>query len=134
MTVHVFTDGGARGNPGPGAAGAVIYQGSKCRARLKRYLGHTTNNRAEYTAILMALEEAKKLGADRVEMCMDSELAVRQLNGQYRVKNFELAKIFLQIHNIKLQFKKVTFQHVPRAMNHEADAMVNEAIDENVLK
>lgn len=126
----IHTDGGSRGNPGPAALG--VYVTDERGAVLKkhsRYLGEQTNNYAEYMAIIDALTHAKDLGADEVEMRMDSELAVRQLNGVYKVKNQALGVLFMQVHNLRLGFRKVTFTHVRREKNKEADRLVNEAID-----
>jgi ribonuclease HI len=94
-----------------------------------RYLGVMTNNQAEYLAIIDALEHAKTLGADEVRMFMDSELAVRQIKGEYKVKNPELGKLFMRVHNLKIGFKKVSFAHVRREMNKDADRLANEAMD-----
>ena len=137
--VRTYTDGGARGNPGPAGAGAVVLaldadgKDGKVLAEVSKYLGETTNNQAEYTAIVLALQKARELGAEEVEMVMDSELAVRQLNGIYRVKNAELAKRFLEIVELKRHFKHVTFRHVRREFNKHADALVNQAIDSAIL-
>lgn len=131
--IIAYTDGGARGNPGPAACGAYLTDESG--AVLKehgRYLGEQTNNYAEYMGIIDALTHAKELGADEVDMYMDSELAVKQLNGEYRVKNPALAQLFMQVHNLKLGFSKVRFTHVRREKNKEADRLVNEAIDRHV--
>ena len=132
--VIAYTDGGARGNPGPAALGVVIkYSGSK--KEYGEYIGETTNNVAEYSAIVFALKkikqlfgkgEAKKL---EVEIRADSELAVRQLSGVYKIENGELQKLFMEIWNLKLDFKHVMFTHVPRAQNVGADQMVNLALD-----
>lgn len=131
MDVHIFTDGGARGNPGPAASGAVIKSpDGKTLAEVAKYLGHTTNNQAEYTAIIIGLERAKKMGANRVTLFMDSELATKQLKGEYRVKDPEIAKRFLEVKNLLHQFDRVTFTHVRREKNKEADALVNKCIDE----
>ncbi len=130
-----YTDGGARGNPGPAALGVVIKTpAGETLAAFGEYLGKQTNNYAEYMAILAALRHAKELGAETVEMRMDSELAVKQLKGEYRVKNPGLAVIYLRIHNELIQFKKVTFHHVRREQNTEADAKVNEALDRHLKK
>lgn len=132
--VRIYTDGGSRGNPGPSGLGAAIHimrdgvEGETI-ASIAEYLGKTTNNQAEYMAIIRGLEEAKNLGAEVVEMVMDSELAVKQLNGEYRVRNPELAKRYLEVHDLRQQFKKVTFRHVRREKNTEADTLVNIAID-----
>src|SRR5688572_30026342 len=114
----IHTDGGSRGNPGPSALG--VYITDENGAVLKehgRFLGRQTNNYAEYMAIIDALRHAKEFGADEVDMFMDSELAVKQLNGEYRVKNPGLAPLFLEVHNLKLGFKKVRFVHVRREQN-----------------
>ncbi len=128
-----YTDGGARGNPGPAALGVVIKTpAGETLEAFGEYLGEQTNNYAEYMAILTALRHARALGVETVEMRMDSELAVKQLKGEYRVKNPGLAAIYLRIHNEIIQLKKVTFHHVRREYNKEADAKVNEALDRHV--
>lgn len=129
--VTFYTDGGARGNPGPAGSGAY----SPELGEFKRYLGVATNNQAEYTAIIMALEQAAAYQANHpklqeVNMFMDSELAVRQLKREYKVKNPELQKLFVKVWNLTTKFKKVTFTHVRREFNKDADRLVNEAIDE----
>ncbi len=129
-----YTDGGARGNPGPAALGVVIKDGAEIVEAYGRYIGATTNNIAEYSAVLSALERCKELGADEVEMRMDSELVVKQMNGEYRVKNPGLAQIYLKIHNVKTGFKKVTFHHVRREQNAAADEQVNLAIDRHFAR
>jgi ribonuclease HI len=136
--VRIYADGGARGNPGPAAGAAVLFAikengdtGERV-AEAARYYPHATNNVAEYTGIVVGLEKAKEMGFEEVEYRLDSELAVKQLNGIYRVKNAELAKFFLQIHNLKTHFKKITFTHVRREYNKEADALVNQTIDANL--
>ncbi|HTM68437.1 MAG TPA: ribonuclease HI family protein [Candidatus Binatia bacterium] len=133
MKLIIHTDGGARGNPGPSGLGVYITgaDGEVLKAH-SRYLGHQTNNYAEYMAIIDALTHAKELGADEVDMRMDSELAVKQLNGEYRVRNAALGLLFVQVHNLKLGFRKVTFTHVRREMNKQADKLVNEAIDRHL--
>lgn len=126
----IHTDGGSRGNPGPSALG--VYITDENGAVLKehgRFLGTQTNNYAEYMAIIDALRHAKEFGADEVDMYMDSELAVKQLNGEYRVKNPGLAPLFLEVHNLKLGFRKVRFAHVRRERNKDADRLVNQTLD-----
>jgi len=126
----IYTDGGARNNPGPAGIGCVLYDESKKIIKeISEYIGETTNNQAEYKACLRAMEEAKKLGAEELAFFLDSELVVKQLNREYKVKNKELAPLFMKIYNLSQQFKKVTFFHVRREFNKEADALVNEAID-----
>ncbi|NQU84047.1 MAG: ribonuclease HI family protein [Parcubacteria group bacterium] len=123
----IFTDGGARGNPGPAGIGVFI----KDVGEYKEYIGETTNNQAEYKAVILALEKAKDLGADELDFYLDSELVVKQLKREYKVKNIGLAPLFLKVWNLSMGFKKVTFTHVRREKNKEADRLVNEAIDEH---
>jgi ribonuclease HI len=130
MKVTINTDGGSRGNPGPAALGVVIFaeDGSVLKA-FGEYLGETTNNIAEYTALQRALEEAKKLGAEEVGIKMDSELVVRQMNGIYKIKHPNLIPIAQKIKTLQGEFKKVTFTHVRREYNSLADAEVNKVLD-----
>lgn len=131
MRVRIYTDGGSRGNPGPAASAAVIQsEDGQPLATITKYLGTTTNNQAEYTAIILGLQKAQKLGAREVEVLLDSELAERQLNGQYKVKNPEIAKRFLEVKNLCQSFSQVKFRHVRRENNQEADALVNKCLDE----
>ena len=126
----IYTDGGARGNPGPAAIGAVV--GNK---KYGEYIGETTNNVAEYKALAFALKKAKALLGKKkaketeVECYMDSELLTKQLTGQYKIEDEGLQPLWLEIWNLKLDFKKVDFHHIPREKNKEADKMVNEALD-----
>ena len=125
-----FTDGGARGNPGPAAIGVVIKSGTGETVKsYGRYIGETTNNQAEYQALVSALEEVHKLGAEVVHCNLDSELLVKQMNREYRVKDAGLQTHFIKAWNIAVGFKKVTFTHIPRERNTEADAEVNRALD-----
>jgi len=129
--LKIFTDGGSRGNPGPAASGAVLYaEDGEVVATASKYLGKDTNNQAEYTAIIIGLEKAKSLGAETIELCMDSELAVKQLKGEYKVKNPEIAKRFLEVKNLIVQFDHVKIKHVRRELNKAADALVNKVLDE----
>lgn len=130
MKLISFSDGGARGNPGPAGIGAVLYnEKNEIIEELSRYLGETTNNQAEYRALIMALEKAQVLGATEMECYLDSELVVKQLNREYKVKNQDLAPLFLKVHNISLAFKKISFHHVPREKNSVADGLANRAMD-----
>ena len=135
MDVRIYTDGGSRGNPGSAASGAVIKELKSGKegaviATASKFLGNDTNNQAEYTAIIIGLEKAHKLGAKRVEMYMDSQLAERQLNGKYKVKDARIAKRFLEVKNLLHHFDRVTFTHIRREKNKEADAIVNNILDE----
>ncbi len=131
--IKIFSDGGARGNPGPAAAAAVLmnHEG-EIIAEVSEYMPHATNNQAEYTALVIGLEKAKELKAEEIDMFMDTELAVKQLKGEYKVKNAELAKLFVKVWNLSQGFNKVTYNHVRREYNKEADALVNNTIDANL--
>ena len=130
VTVHI--DGGARGNPGPAGAGveidgaadgAVLYEGGQ-------FLGKATNNVAEYSALIAGLRAAKKLHAERVEVVSDSQLLVRQMNGQYRVKNDGLRPLYEEARELQGGFAECIFRHVRREENEPADRLVNMAIDQ----
>ena len=126
----IYTDGGSRGNPGPAGAGAIIYdENRKVIAEISEFLGITTNNQAEYRAILAGIKKAVALQASEVEFYLDSELAVKQLNREYKVKNKDLAPLVLAVYNLTLSFTKISFTHIPRERNSEADRLANEAMD-----
>jgi len=132
----IYTDGGARGNPGPAGAGVVIYdENKKIITREKKYLGdNKTNNQAEYSAVILALEKAKELKAGEIEMYLDSELVVKQLSQKYKIKDKNLGSLFVKIWNLSQNFKKIDYHHIPREENREADRLVNKAIDEHQEK
>jgi len=126
----IYTDGGARGNPGPAGIGVAIYnQKKELLAEHSDFLGIATNNQAEYQAVILALKRAKDLEAEEINFFLDSELVVKQLRGEYKVKNQELASLYLEIHNLSTNFKKITYTHVRRELNKEADRLANEAMD-----
>lgn len=128
--IKLFTDGGSRGNPGPSASSYVIMDMSGVVIKKSGiYQGITTNNQAEYQAVKIGLEEAKKIGALEIEVYMDSLLVVNQMKGIFKVKNRDLWPIHEAIKEIIKSFKKVTFTHVPRELNKLADAEVNEILD-----
>lgn len=128
----IFTDGGARGNPGPAALGVVVYdeKGTLIK-KIGRFLGEKTNNEAEYEAVIAALEEAGEMGAKRVEINLDSELVGRQLSSIYKVKNGRMQALALKVRNLETAFKKVVYKTIPRGQNALADELVNEAIDKS---
>ncbi|MEK9130434.1 MAG: ribonuclease HI family protein [Patescibacteria group bacterium] len=128
MQCKIFTDGGARGNPGPGGIGVVIKYDNKV-LEFSEYIGHSTNNQAEYLAVILALKEAKKIDVKEIDFYLDSELVVNQLNRKYKVKNQELSILFIKVWNLSLEFKKITFTHIPREQNKEADRLANLAMD-----
>lgn len=128
--VTIYTDGGARGNPGPAGIGIVIVDESNAkRYGYGDYIGETTNNQAEYRALLFALEKSLEQGADEASCYLDSELVVKQMRREYRVKEPGLAQLFLKVWNLATQFKRISYHHIPRARNKDADALVNKAID-----
>ncbi len=129
----IYTDGGARNNPGPAGIGVVIMdENREVATQISEYIGEATNNQAEYKAVIAAMRRAKELKASELEFYLDSELIVKQLNREYRVKDKDLAPLFLQIHNLSLSFKKIIFRHIPREENEEADRLVNLAIDRKI--
>lgn len=127
---QLFTDGGARGNPGPagigfvlkGGAGTVVEEG-------KKFIGPSTNNAAEYLALILGLTASRQRQIERLVCYSDSELMVRQLNGQYRVKDPVLKKYFLEVKMLIEDFEEIVFVSIPRTRNKIADRLVNEAID-----
>lgn len=129
--IRIYADGGSRGNPGPAASGFVITNDGKVLEEGGKYLGHTTNNQAEYQAVVLALEAAAKYGPAEIEFHLDSELVVKQLNGVYKQKNQDLRPHFEAIKQLVKEFKKVTFTHVRREYNQLADAQVNIILDKN---
>lgn len=125
------TDGGARGNPGPSAAGIVLHD-DKGNVLLKqgKYLGIGTNNEAEYQAIIFGLKTAYETNPNGSLICiLDSELVVNQLRGAYKVKNQRLALLYKEAKELEVKFKKVEYKHVLRTKNKEADAIVNNVLD-----
>lgn len=129
---RVFSDGGARGNPGPAAIGVLVCDAAGESLREHREtIGEATNNMAEYRAVLKGLELACELGFEEIEYFVDSELVARQLSGQYRIKTPHLKDLFLKVKEKERHFKKVTYQQVPRTHEkiREADRLVNQALD-----
>lgn len=130
-TLHLFTDGGSRGNPGQAAIGVVIADPSS-GAVLKEYsepIGIETNNIAEYKALIRGLELVSELNPNSVICHLDSELVVKQIGGQYRVKMPHLLPLLERVHSLKDTLRDVSFVHVPRSRNAQADALVNKALD-----
>jgi ribonuclease HI len=129
--IKIFTDGGARGNPGPAGIGVAIFDDKdQIIVTYKKYIGTATNNQAEYQALILGLEKAKALKAEEIECCLDSELVVKQMRREYKVKNQDLATLFVKAWNLLPNFSKTKFTHVRREKNTVADGLVNEAIDE----
>lgn len=126
----IYTDGGARGNPGPAAIGAMVGDREYGEA-----IGRATNNIAEYRAVIFALKKAKQiLGKEKaaeteVEVRSDSELLVNQLNGKYKIKEEDFFPLFIEIWNLRQDFAGAVFRHIPREQNKIADKLVNQALD-----
>jgi phosphoribosylglycinamide formyltransferase-1 len=130
MKVIIHTDGGSRGNPGPAAAGFVLGDVDGRRLLAKAFfLGETTNNVAEYTALIKALEAALKLGARHATVHTDSELMVRQLSGAYKVRSEAIRPLFERVNDLRSQFESCLVRHVMREKNEDADRIVNQAMD-----
>lgn len=125
----IYSDGASRNNPGEAGAGIHILQDNKPAEKICRYLGRTTNNIAEYSAAIIGLERALELGARRVKLMADSELLVKQLNGQYKVKNEGLRPLYIKARELIAKIGAVEVQYISREMNKEADALANKAID-----
>ncbi len=129
--VIIYSDGGSRGNPGPSASGFVIKSADdRLLVEGGKYLGITTNNQAEYQAVRIALEKAIEIGAQHVQFRLDSQLVVNQLNGIYQIRNRDLWPIHSAIKDLVHRFKDITFTHVRREFNKEADAMVNKILNQ----
>lgn len=129
----IYSDGGARGNPGPSAIGVLICNAAgEALQEHMEVIGEATNNIAEYTAVIVALELAKKLGGREIDYYVDSELVARQISGQYKIKAPHIRSLYNQVMASGKFFSKITFTHVPRT--HEklryVDRLVNQALDE----
>jgi len=125
----IYTDGASSGNPGQASIGAVVQDGQgKAVTRISRRIGHATNNQAEYRAIIAALEEAARLGAEEVEIRSDSELVVKQLNGRYRVKKATLRPLYQKVVQLIGPLEAFTITHILRTQNREADRLAHRAL------
>ncbi len=133
--IKIFTDGAARGNPGPSAIGAVVEAGGAKRT-YREFIGYATNNEAEYKALIFALQKVKLVHGKsksknlNIECYLDSELNVKQLNRKYKVLEENIQKLFLLLWNLNIDFKEVKYFHIPRSKNAEADRLANLALDE----
>jgi len=133
----IFTDGGARGNPGPAACGVVIKnEKEEIILETSRYIGNATNNQAEYEALILALQKAVEIfdkaenSVKNIECNLDSELVVKQLNREYKIKNEGLKPLFIKVSNLIPAFDSVKFIHIPREKNKMADKLVNKELDD----
>ena len=131
MEATLFADGGSRGNPGPAASAAVLLGSEgELLEEISAYLGTATNNVAEWTALVLGLEAARKLGVRRLAVRLDSELVVRQLRGEYRVKHVGLQPLYQRAVRLLRAFERVDIGHVPRKQNEVADRLVNRVLDQ----
>ena len=127
---EIFTDGGARGNPGPAGIGVYVVKSGEPVHEIAEYIGETTNNVAEYTALVRALEWiTAQEDADSVVLKLDSELVVKQMKGEYKVKNPALKVLWTRAQSLAYTLKKISFEHVRREQNVEADRLANKAMD-----
>lgn len=131
-TFTLYTDGGARGNPGPAATGIVIKnETNETIANYGEYLGEQTNNFAEYSALISGLKKAKELGAEKIICKADSKLVIEQVSGRWKVKEPSLQPLVLEVYKLLQTFpKSYSLQHIPRELNKEADAEVNKVLDQ----
>lgn len=128
--IIMYTDGGARNNPGPAGIGIVIYDAKgKILEKHKEYIGEATNNVAEYTALITGLRRAKKYAPEEIRCRLDSELVVKQVRGEYKTKDVKMRELVEEVRQLTF-FKPIVFKHIPRSQNALADKLVNEAIDE----
>lgn len=131
--MQVFTDGGSRGNPGPAAYGFVIKKDGEIVDKGFGAIGTATNNVAEYTAVIEALKLlSQKFKDESLDFFLDSQLVVSQLNGLYKIKNPAIRELVLKVKQLETDFKKISYTHIPREKNHEADTLVNLALDTGV--
>ena len=135
--IYTNSDGGARGNPGPGAIGVVVRDEGKILVKFSSMVGSfVTNNIAEYEALIMALELASEHTSDEVTCVLDSELIVKQLLGEYRVRNPKLLELFLKVQKLQERFKKIKYLHVSRWNEFQqiADELLNEELENRGFK
>ena len=130
--IYTNSDGGARGNPGPGAVAALVRKEGEILTKSSKFIGeNTTNNVAEYEGLVLALELASTVTKDEITCFLDSELVVKQLLGEYKVKNQNILPLFLKVQKLQENFKKIKYAHVPRTDNFQkiVDEMLNEELD-----
>lgn len=132
--LKLYIDGAAKGNPGPAGIGVVVCRGQEVVNNIKNYIGRTTNNVAEYTALIYALEEALLRKAEKLQIYTDSQLLYRQMKGEYKVKNQNILGLHSQARHLLTGFKEVVINNIPRENNRGADKLANLAIKEALKK
>jgi len=133
--IYTNSDGGARGNPGPGAIGIIVRDNEKILIRHSQFIGrNVTNNTAEYESLIRALELASKITTKEVTCILDSELVVKQLLGEYKVKNPRLLELFLKVQKLQDKFQKIIYKHISREDPYQviADELLNQELDKEV--
>lgn len=126
--IDVYIDGASKGNPGPAGVGVIICQEGVVLKNISNYIGNTTNNFAEYTALIFALQEALIIKADELNINTDSQLLCRQIKGEYKVKSPNIVGLYNQAKQLISAFKKVSINHIPREMNSGADKLATQAV------
>ena len=132
--LEIYIDGASKGNPGPSGIGVVVCHGYETIKNISSYIGDSTNNVAEYTALIYALQEALKLKAEILEIKTDSQLLSRQINRIYKVKNTNILGLYNQVLHLMEAFKQVSIKNIPRTENRGADKLANQAIKEQLKK
>ena len=132
---RLYSDGASRGNPGPSGIGVIIKdkEGNVLK-KISQYIGSGTNNVAEYTALIVGLEEASRLGIKKLEVLSDSELLVKQIKGVYKVKSEHLKPLFFLVKYIANNFSSIVYKHILRDKNTEADKLATEAVKQDLFK
>lgn len=131
--IIIYSDGGARGNPGPAGVGFILYDENLNKIKeSSKFLGKLTNNQAEYLGVILALKESLKFKPRFIDFFLDSELVVKQLKGEYKVKNQELKKFYIEVLSLIKKFQSVNFYYIPRQKNKLADRLVNQVINKNI--
>ncbi len=129
----IYSDGAARGNPGPAGVGVVLKdEEGRIVKKVSQFIGHTTNNQAEYSALIVGLEAALELKAESVDLLLDSQLVVNQVNGTYRVRSLDLKPFNQEALKLLQRFKRYSINYIPRERNREADSLANTAIDRHI--
>lgn len=128
--MEIYIDGAAKGNPGPAGIGAVILKEGAPVKNLSKFIGNTTNNVAEYTALIYALQEAISLKADKVKVYSDSELLCRQMTGEYKVRHINLKPLFEQVKRLAMSLSSFEIRHIPRTENQQADKLAKKASEQ----
>jgi len=132
--LEIYIDGASKGNPGPSGIGVIICQNGETIRNISSYIGNTTNNTAEYTALIYGLQEALKLGAKTLKINTDSQLLHRQINKVYKVKNPNILGLYKQVAHLIMAFKQVSINHIGRQDNRGADKLATRAIKEQLKK